>query len=788
MKISLNWLHDYLDGTVEAKELAERLTARGLEVEGIEERGLGLEGIVVAEIRAARPHPNAAALQLCTIFDGTTELELVCGAKNTRPGILVPYAREGALLPGGIRLGAKVIRGVESRGMLCSEKELGLSEEASGLWELPAGTAPGQDVAALVRDTVLVLGITPNRPDCLSHIGIAREAASCFGQKLRLPESPLQEGSEAIDFKISLEDPEGCPRYAARIVRGVKIAPSPLWMQLRLSAVGVRAISNVVDVTNYVMMEYGQPLHAFDLPLLAGQTIRIRRAHEGESMKTLDGASRSLLPSDLLIADAEKGVALAGVMGGASSEVSDTTQDVLLESAYFEPSGIRRTARRQGLHTESSHRFERGADPEVVPIAQDRALSLVQQLAGGVVLQGRVDLYPTPIARKVLTLRPARIREILGVDAPMSPLSSIGLVEKGLQGEATLWEVPTNRPDIVREIDLIEEVARLYGIDAIPARMPRLAVVEKPAAELLSPVDALRVLRHTARTMGFSEAISYGFCAKADIEKLGFTDARGKTVALKNPIAADLDVMRSTLAVGLLNSLSRNTRRQQGLVRLFEIGKVFSAGSDRPVEELRFAAIGWGTEEAWFGRQELDFFAMKGLAEELVASLGLQLPGCEVAEASYFLPSAAAVLRCQDREIGTVGELHPDVLERFEIPGRAFLLDLSLSEICALAVPVPRFQEISRFPAVTRDAALLLDMGVSWQRVEAEIVALEIPILQRVRLFDVYQGKGVPEGQRSLAISLSYQSASRTLTDEEVQRAQESVLARLSESVGAKAR
>jgi phenylalanyl-tRNA synthetase beta chain len=805
MRVSLSWLYDYLSEKVEARETARRLTDRGIEVEGIEEIGLGLSGVVAVKIVSARPHPEAQKLNLCTVDDGSGHtLEIVCGAQNWKVGDIVPFAREGATLPGGITIAAKALKGIVSRGMLCSEKELGLSEDAAGLWILPAGTAPGLDIASAVRDTVLVLGVTPNRPDCLSHVGVAREVAAAFGLHLRFPTPDVASPQgEASEVSVSVVDAEGCPRYAARAIRGVTVQASPLWMQRRLAAAGMRSISNLVDVTNYVMLELGQPLHAFDLAHLRGQKIIVRRAAPGEVMKTLDGQSRSLSQDgavDLVIADGEAPVAIAGVMGGLTSEVSITTRDVLVESAYFHPTWVRKTSKRQQLHTESSHRFERGTDPEGVLLAQDRALSLMQQLGGGEISQGRTDAYPAPIARRRIELRASRVRQVLGVAAPVDGLSALGFVKLSGDESRATWEIPAFRPDVEREIDLVEEVARLYGVDSIPVQVPKMATTAEPPAELLSPVFPMLKLREAARLLGYSEAVNYGFCHSAEVAKVGWAadDPRSRPVRIKNPLNDSLDVMRPSLLVGLLQTVLLNQRRQYPVLRLFEVGRVFAAsapgagegpvwvGDSLPKETQRMAAVLVGDDPRWYSKEAPDLFDVKGLAESLCAALGhAKLDAVAQANpALHLIPGAAAALSLSGLAVGELGELHPDLLERFEITGRVFWLDLDLSALLRVSSAEHHYQRLSRFPAVSRDMAFFAPQGTGWAEIARCIDGARTEIVQSVRLFDVYQGKNAPESQRSLAITLSYQSHERTLTDEEVNAAHERIARALRDALG----
>jgi len=626
MRVSLDWLQDYIDTSdISADELAEKLDLSGTEVENIIKQGAGLDNIVVAQIKKIKPHPNADKLVLCDTFDGKETSQIVCGAKNMKEGDKVALTKPGAKLPNGMEIKKAKIRGESSSGMLASEIELGFGEDASGVMIIDEKLKPGQalDKALDLSDTILELEITPNRPDLMSMIGMAREIGAILGRDFKIPSIKIKESDKAATdvAKVDIKDADLNPRYIAKMITGVKVDESPQWMKKRLLAAGARPINNLVDITNYVLFETGQPLHAFDYDLLEGGQIIVRRAKAKEQMTTLDDVERKLETDNLVIADKKKAVALAGVMGGARTEVNDKTQNVLLESAYFKPQNIGKTSRSLGLISESSIRFERGIDPNNTDYAADRAAQLMQGVAGGTVLKGSVDVYPKPIKERKLKMRPARANSVLGIDLPAKKmektLSSLKL-DVSLSNKELKVSVPTFRPDLEREIDLIEEIARLYDLNKIESTLPGAAQVGK-----MTELDDLQAqLRNILTGFGLKEAITYSFIDPKKLEIL--PKAYRKSVALKNPLSEEQSALRTSLLPGLLDSLLYNVARKQSNAQLFEMGHVFlpSKGVPREEKHLGIMLSGSFRSDAWHAKEKpLDFFDAKGIVQIILKSL-----------------------------------------------------------------------------------------------------------------------------------------------------------------------
>ncbi len=797
MNVTLSWLKDYIDFKFSPSELADRLTMLGIEVETVKELGTGLEGVVVGKVSAVGPHPNADKLVLCQVEVGEAEeLRIVCGAPNVREGMFAPVATVGVTLPIGLTIKAAKLRGEVSQGMLCSEKELGLSEEAAGLMELAADISPGTSlVAALGLDDVMFeLEITPNRPDCLSLIGVAREVRAETGNALKLPAVDLQENETDIRSltSVTIDAPDLCPRYAARVIQGVKIGESPAWLRQRLESVGIGVINNIVDITNFVLMEYGQPLHAFDYHKLAENRIVVRRAVEGEQLTTLDETDRELTADMLVIADAKKPVALAGVMGGYDSEITETTCDVLLESAYFNPSSIRATAKALGMNTEASYRFERGADPGAVLTALDRAAALIAELADGTVCKGVVDVYPGEQPLTQIKLRPDRVNFVLGTTLKAAEMAQI-LMRLGFDVKtsenAYQITVPTFRSDITREIDLIEEIARVYGYDNIPTALPK-GDIPVPAPN--PKVEVRRRIKRFLLAAGMMEAVNYSFCDPNCFEKIRLSSDSPlrETLRLQNPLSPEMSVLRTTLVPGLLENAQHNRNHQINAIALFEIGSVFVRDGNRKEPERVAGVLAGQIGGGVYGNlyRDPDFFDIKGLMEGMLEVCGITEYTLQKTDMPTFHPGRNAEVLLADTTIGTFGEVHPEVLENYDLPYKAYLFEFDLEVLVSAAVFSRRFEPISIYPKVERDLAIVVDKYVLSDMPIELIYATGGELVESVRLFDVYEGEQVPEDKKSLAYTIVYHSAAETLTDKAVNALHERVVERLHQKLGAELR
>ncbi len=780
MRVPISWLKDYVEFADSPQGLAAKLTFSGLEVEGIETIGCHAPGVVVGEILAIERHPNADKLTLCTVNHGAGQLVVVCGAPNVKVGLKAPFAPSGVTLPNGLTLKKAKIRGVFSEGMLCAPDELSLSKDHAGLLELDAKWAPGTPIAEVLGapETVLELEVTPNRPDCLSLIGIAREVAALYGTKLRKPELKLAEaGAPVTDLtRVAIEDAEGCPRYTARILTGVKIGPSPAWMQKRLELAGVRAINNIVDITNYVMLECGHPLHAFDQTLLAEGRIVVRRASAGEKMKTLDGIERELTPATLVIADAAQSVALAGVMGGGNSEIRATTATVLLESATFKPADIRTTARRLGISTESSYRFERGVDAATVEWASRRAAMLMGELAGATCTPGVIDVAAPAAAPRKLQCRYDYVRERTGVDISNEKITAIF---QGLEistrdlGAACEVEIPTFRGDLEREIDLVEEIARIHGLDQISAPSPRAIVV---AGVDDRPAQAMAACRRALVGLGLRETMNYSFLSEK-LLNLFDPAAAPRRVVIPNPVSADHAILRDSLVPQLVETLGRNHARQVAEATLFEIGRVFALdASGAMIEEDRLAIGLMGP----VGRTGLDkhlpvkgdeiFLWLKGLWEALAAALGLRKAGCRAAERAWGEPGCTVGLFVAGMEIGALGIIKHSLAREWRLTAPVAVLEAQLAPLLVDVFAVPRAAPIAPFPAVRRDMALVASDALKHEDVVRVVRRAAPPELENVELFDIFHGGNLGAGRKSMAYACTYRAADRTLTDEDANR------------------
>lgn len=805
MIVTLNWLKEFVDVPWTAEEIAHRLTMAGLEVESIEHLGANLDSVVVARLLSVEPHPEADRLTLCQVDNGTDTVQIVCGATNHKTGDLIALAQVGSILPGDFKIKKSKIRGMVSMGMLCSEKELGLSEESDGIMILPQDLPLGTPVfeALNLKDVRFEIGLTPNRPDCLSVLGVARELAAMAGSELRLPQPVVVEKGQAASelTSVVIEEPVHCPRYLARLVRGVRIGPSPVWLVRRLESVGQRSVNNVVDITNLVLMELGHPMHAFDFNLLREGRIVVKLAQENERFYTLDGQERQLNSSDLVICDGVGSVALAGIMGGQNSEIQEQSVDILLESAYFSPNTIRRSSKRLGIHSEASHRFERGADIEMAPFALERAAALVQEVAGGEVCPGVIDTYPRRHAPAQIKLSRAKTCDTLGIDISLDSMAallrSIQIKVKpeaaGQCGDVLMCEAPAFRPDLEREIDLIEEIARLNGYEKIPTTMPvSRAAINPPRPHQ----DLVKKLRNDMVSAGFAEIVNYSFISPRAFEQIGLQeeDARRAPVRILNPLTEEQSVMRTTLVPSLLETVARNFSYRSIDQRLFELRPVFHPGAEegRDSEPYmlavaltgRRAPLGWANSDAL-----VDFYDLKGLAEQLIQGLdAASLEWKADAEESYLHPGKSCQLVVDEKVVAKLGEVHPTVAKTFDLEAPVFLLEVNVETLLEAKTKQVSFETLSRFPDTFRDTAILVDEKVPATDILSVIKKSSARFVEDVCLFDLYRGKGVPEGKKSLAFRVRYRSAEKTFTDEEISKAHAKIVRKLEKEVGAEVR
>jgi len=792
MKAPFSWLREYVSVSLGAREVAERLTMAGIEANVTEATGKSWDKITVGQIVALEPHPNADRLQLATIDFGQGQSKVVCGATNVRVGDKVAFAKVGAELIDGhsgkpVQLKPAKIRGVTSEGMACSEKELGISESHEGVLVLPADAPLGVPLADYLGDAVFDLEVTPNRPDCLSVLGIAREVAALTKQEVRLPSSSYDEAGPEIEKHVAVEiaDPDLCRRYCASLIEGVKIGPSPTWMQQRLAACGMRPINNIVDITNYVMLEYGQPLHAFDFRRIGGAKIIVRRARAGEKLTSLDGVERALNPEMLVIADQAIPVAIAGVMGGADSEVTGVTTSVLLESANFSQVSIRRTSSGLKLRSEASMRFERGISPELTVPAIRRATQLMLQIAGGTAARGIADAYPGKKEAKIIRLRTASVRQLLGLEVSQEQiiniLTSLGFQCVQANSENAAVTVPYWRTDVNEPADLSEEVARIMGYAAIPTTM---LSSELPKQQVDTGLAFREQLRDLMVAAGFQEVITYSLTSQ---EKLAKAASAENAIRVANPLSAELEYLRTSLRPGLLSVLAANQKYEEGGIRLFEIGRVFwGKGNDLPDEREVLGGVISGPRGAlsWLGEKgQSDFFDAKGTVESVLSRLGI-VADYEASSEEKLHPGRVARVVVGQTAVGIIGELHPKVAESFDLlPQPVALFELDIERLLTSMSEKRGYHPLSRFPRSVRDIAVLVEVQVPAKKM-LEIVR-GVSLVSQVSLFDLYSGKQVPAGKKSVAFRIAYQSDSCTLTEEELETAENEILSRLAKDVGA---
>lgn len=810
MRISLNWLKKYVNIKIPVEELASRLTMVGLEVESVERLGAKYDKFFVGLVLDVKRHPNADKLTVCSVNVGKEILSIVCGAPNVRAGQKVPVGLLGAIVPRNQHdregkpfvLERVKIRGVESQGMICSEYELGLGNDAEGILVLDEAAKVGMPLAESfsLTDTILEIGLTPNRPDCLSHVGVAREVAALLGIKLSRPVVRYKESRERTDKWVSvrIDDPESCPRYTARLVRGVNVAPSPLWLQDALKAVGVRPINNVVDVTNYVLMELGHPLHAFDFDRLERGAIVVRRAKEGEVFVTLDAKERRLRSDTLMICDAARPVAIAGVMGGANTEISESTVNVLIESAYFEPRSIRRTSKHLGLVTDASQRFERGVDPNATRDSADRCVQLIQEICGGQILMGAVDVYPKKIKPHPIGLRVERVNEVLGTKLTEKAIVRfLSLLEvprtnqrTSKAGKRLQFLVPTFRPDLEREIDLIEEVARMYGYDNIESKTgTTLKFLSQPMAEEIGDM-----LRDFLVSEGYREIMTNSL-QKKPIAALG----NKRFVEVINPISEDMAALRTTLLPGMLDVIRHNIYHGTKDLKLFEVGNVFRLSSDSErgkffepyIEEQRIilGQTGLANAPGWErADRQADFFDLKGAVKRLLAKISLDKIQFIYYSTTNTLTEFSVDVEFNGSYVGFLGKLKPSIAVDFGIDQEVFVAELSVEVMKQVPLRKPVSELLPKYPSMMRDLAFVVDEGVPASDVEQAIRSSSGELLKSVRLFDLYVGDQLERGKKSCAFSLEFLSSERTLTEGEVERTVEKIVQYVGQKFSAKLR
>lgn len=811
MKISLKWLNDFVDVKeyLERPEpLAEILTKAGLEVEDIQDRGKDFQFVVSGLILDKQKHPDADKLSLCQVTTGDGVVhQIVCGAQNHKANDKVLLALPGAVLPGNLKIGRSVIRGVESGGMLCSLKELGLATESQGIHILPAETPIGKPVAEIlgVDDVTFELKVTPNRADCLSHYGLAREVACLLGRTLKRPEPKVKTTSNLPKIQLAVKDTELCPRYAGRWIANVKVGESPMWLKQRLESIGLKSINNIVDVTNFVMMELGQPLHAFDAKDLLGHKIVVEKSQPGEIFATLDGTNLKLTGDELVIRDAERAVALAGVVGGKNSGVSAATADIFLESAFFDPASVRRTSRRFGVVTDSAYRFSRGVDPEGTRLALERATELILQVAGGNAADEVHDFYPKPVKKKTVATNIKVIGDRLGYpcDAKLFQdwMNRLGCdVQSAAAGEFSV-QPPTFRFDLEVEMDLVEEYARLTGYDQIPETFPTL---RKEPGVSDSQWNVQGEVGRVLRGQGFSQAINFAFASDKEqsafikndelMTKAGF-QVSGTTVTLRNPLSDDINVMRKTLSLGLFKNAIHNFHQGQEFGALFEVGACFDTHLEKDVrsyrEETRIAALCWGHASSLWNPAKKGFepFRIKAALQALFAGFALPTPELIQPENRGEIPSflhrgQAAWVKSSGASVGYIGSLHPRLLDEHKIRVPVALFELSLKPFAQAKPLFQHYKAFSRFPAVSRDLSLLMPQRLTAAQVIGEMQRAGGELLKSAEVFDVYNDESLGKGTRSVSFRLAFQAANGTLQDQMVQEKMGQILDSLKQKWG----
>lgn len=799
MKISLNWLKQYIHlSDISTEEIVDKLTMSGLEVEDVVDENELYKNFIVAEVKSVAKHPNADKLSVCEVFDGKEILQVICGAPNVAAGQKVVFAPIGTIIPNGnFQIKKAKIRGVESNGMICAEDELLLSDDHSGIMVLNSDLKPGKPIteALNLNDVIFEIAVTPNRPDALSHVGVARDLSALFNRDLKLPEISLKESKVKAENIASVEilDVANCPRYSAKVVLNVEIKESPDWLKNRLTKIGLRPINNVVDVTNFILHELGQPLHAFDLDLLEGKKIIVKSTQHEKEFVTLDSKVRKLPPNTLMICDAKREVAVAGIMGGENSEINPSTKNILIESAYFNPSSIRKTSKALQLSTDSSYRFERGTDPSITKYAAERAAQLIAELSGGEVADGILDVYPKLIERKEITLRYQRVTKILGYEISKEKihqiLSRLGLALKDIDENSLLVSVPTFRPDLEREIDLIEEIARINGYDNIPV-VPKINItLEKKTDQQKFEDD----VRNIISSLGFYEMMNN------PLESEWEARLTGNPIFLANPQSAEMSCLRTSLFVGGLNSVKRNLNYGIRNMMLFEIGNVFKKKSDSTIntfddisEKQNLILILSGNEEekSWYSNEKhFDFYSLKGYVNSFIQKISLDNQLTD----SYYsseneIYSYHFTKNFNNQIIGSGGKVKKYVLNKFDINQDVFVFEFDLSALKQITPDVKKYIEPLKFPKIIRDFAFVFDKTVQYLDVKSYILEKASSLLKKVELFDIFESESLGKDKKSMAFTLEYYDELRTLTEDEVEKDFNYLITEISKKFNAKLR
>ncbi len=787
MKLSYNWLKDYIDISISPEKLADVLTFIGIEVEKIEYTGALLQKIVIGKVESVEKHPNADKLSICRVCTGDDTLQVICGAPNVKPGIKVPFAPIGAKL-GGQEIKKVKLRGVESYGMICSEKELDISDEHEGIMILPDDAPLGDYLSEYINkdDVCYELEITPNRPDLLGILGIARDLSAKIGSKLRLPTISLKSDKLSIKEYLRLEnkEPKLCSRYTAKVIKNVQVTDSPAWLQEKLISIGLRPINNIVDITNFVMMEYGHPLHAFDYEKIKGKKIVIRTAKNDEKFYALDEETYTLKDSELVIADEQDPIALAGIIGGNNSHITSNTKTIVLEAANFLYASIRETAERLKISTDSSYRFERDLADQTAAIISDRAAQMIAEIAGGEVLDGTLDSYPEPKEEKIVALRYARLHKLLSIDISQTEvkkyLQPLGLKVVDSDEAQIGFSIPLYRKDLSREVDLIEEVIRLHGFDKVPSHEEQELIMNWDWFKTRRKIEDLLVER------GFNQVVNWSFSHPEHIDKFGFSqsDFQAREVAVKNPLGTSFSILRTMLLPNLLENASHNIKHSQHDIRLFELDKIFiDQGRKLPKESFELSGLMSGNADAlhWSSQERaVDFFDVKGVCESILESCNVYEYSVEESKLPFYLPGHAVDIFVKKQKIGNCGKLDAKIAEEFEIEQPLFVFNIYLDEL--LSAPrekVPHFTPISKYPTVERDISFVVSKDVAYQNMVEVIQKAEKKNIKKISLIDEYTGKGVSEGFRSLTFKLDLGADTKTLTDNEINRIVNTVIEKL---------